>query len=71
MFKGPGPLPINSVSMIIFFKYCVFTYIETIECVSCGNHEAPNCRECPQEHGESWCNGDCQWNWNNNQCVAK
>ena len=57
--------------MIIFFKYCVFTYIETIECVSCGNHEAPNCRECPQEHGESWCNGDCQWNWNNNQCVAK
>ena len=36
--------------------------------VSCGGHHAPSCYECPQGHGESWCNGDC--NWINNQCVT-
>ena len=39
--------------------------------VSCGNHDASSCQECPQGNGASWCNGDCQWNWNNNRCVAK
>ena len=29
--------------------------------VSCGNHYAPNCDGCPQGHGRSWCNGDCEW----------
>ena len=36
--------------------------------VSCGGHRAPSCRECPQGHGQYWCNGDC--NWINNQCVT-
>merc|ERR1712224_1184907 len=31
------------------------------EKVNCGGHEAPKCASCPQGHGASWCNGDCQW----------
>jgi len=31
--------------------------------VSCGAHWAAVCSECPQGHGEAWCNGDCGW-WN-------
>ncbi len=29
--------------------------------VSCGNHKAANCDQCPQGHGKDWCNGDCAW----------
>jgi len=29
--------------------------------VSCGNHFAHSCADCPQGHGESWCNGECVW----------
>merc|ERR1712232_1265441 len=29
--------------------------------VSCGGHDAASCLECPQGHGEAWCNGDCTW----------
>lgn len=29
--------------------------------VSCGQHRAQNCRECPHGNGASWCNGDCRW----------
>ena len=29
--------------------------------VSCGNHDAPTCAECPQGNGAVWCNGDCSW----------
>ena len=36
--------------------------------VSCGNHQASCCQECPQGNGASWCNGDCKWS--NNQCVT-
>jgi len=35
--------------------------------VSCGNHKATSCDECPQGHGRSWCNGDCLWI--NDQCI--
>ena len=37
--------------------------------MSCGNHGALTCQECPQGNGAIWCNGDCIWN--NNQCVAR
>jgi len=37
--------------------------------VSCGNHEALSCKDCPQGHGESYCNGDCMWV--ENECKAK
>ncbi|CAJ1360557.1 unnamed protein product [Effrenium voratum] len=30
--------------------------------VSCGQHRAPSCSACPQDHGAQWCNGDCVWN---------
>ena len=29
--------------------------------VSCGNHHALSCAECPQGNGETWCNGECAW----------
>ena len=29
--------------------------------VSCGNHQAATCAECPQGNGAGWCNGDCTW----------
>ena len=29
--------------------------------VSCGQHNAASCTECPQGNGASWCNGDCVW----------
>ena len=37
--------------------------------VSCGNHKANSCAECPQGNGAAWCNGDCKWS--NNQCISK
>jgi len=38
--------------------------------VSCGAHSAPTCADCPQGHGPSWCNGDCHWDYTENECVA-
>ena len=35
--------------------------------VSCGNHFADSCAECPMGNGEGWCNGDCSWI--GGQCV--
>ena len=29
--------------------------------VSCGNHRARTCGDCPRGNGASWCNGDCHW----------
>ena len=37
--------------------------------VSCGNHNAPTCGDCPQGNGASWCNGDCAWT--GSQCMDK
>lgn len=34
--------------------------------VSCGNHRAASCAECPQGNGAAWCKGDCIWL--NNAC---
>jgi hypothetical protein len=41
-----------------FRSYPGFTGNATVQC---GGHEAPTCDECPQGHGESWCNGQCEW----------
>ena len=35
--------------------------------VSCGNHQAATCSECPQGNGAAWCNGDCEWQ--GDECV--
>ena len=35
--------------------------------MSCGQHQALSCKDCPQGNGAKWCNGDCKWS--NNQCV--
>ena len=37
--------------------------------VSCGNHNAISCSECPQGNGFSWCNGQCEWL--NEECIWK
>ena len=37
--------------------------------VSCGNHNATSCSECPQGNGPLWCNGDCKWL--NEACTPK
>merc|ERR1719237_293074 len=37
------------------------------ELVSCGNHEAQTCADCPQGNGKGWCHGDCVWI--DDQCV--
>lgn len=36
--------------------------------VSCGNHRAATCADCPQGNGPDWCNGDCSWSWSNSNC---
>ena len=33
------------------------------------HHRARFCSMCPEDKGESWCNGDCEWD--NNNCVLK
>lgn len=35
--------------------------------VTCGAHKARSCDECPQGHGASWCNDQCEWK--NEHCV--
>ena len=37
--------------------------------MSCGNHNAKSCLECPQGNGANWCNGDCEWL--NEECAPK
>ncbi|CAE7352945.1 DDB1B [Symbiodinium natans] len=36
--------------------------------VSCGNHIADTCLDCPQGNGPTWCNGECVWNYNTSLC---
>ena len=37
--------------------------------VSCGNHRAATCSDCPLGNGATWCNGDCVWK--RGGCVAQ
>ena len=39
--------------------------------VSCGGHFAASCDLCPQGRGETWCNGDCEWDVSSDECVPK
>jgi len=39
--------------------------------VSCGNHMATSCAECPQGNGAEWCNGECTWNTATSTCVKQ
>ena len=32
-----------------------------LDSVSCGNHIANTCADCPEGNGALWCNGNCQW----------
>ena len=41
--------------------------------VSCGQHSAVDCSQCPYDGdtwvGEGWCHGDCHWRDEDQQCV--
>jgi len=37
--------------------------------VSCGGHYAPTCGDCPQGNGAYWCNGDCAWIDQREECI--
>ena len=41
--------------------------------VSCGNHDASTCAECPQGNGATWCNGECESTSENGggECTPK
>lgn len=39
--------------------------------VACGSHSAPTCAACPQGNGASWCNGDCAWVAETEECARK
>jgi hypothetical protein len=39
--------------------------------ISCGGHSANKCSECPQEHGMTWCNGQCQWDNSMDECLDR
>ena len=45
----------------------------SVEEVSCGNHRAPSCAECPQGNGAFWCNGECEWTYSEDggECKSK
>lgn len=43
--------------------------VTTSSSVLCGGHRALVCAGCPQGHGMSWCNGECQWK--NQQCIMQ
>lgn len=40
-----------------------------VKAVSCGGHFASTCGNCPQDIGESWCNGDCEWDSSTSKCI--
>lgn len=53
-------------------------HADTPSSVNCGGHIAPSCSECPRQHGQNWCNGDCWWspmegtsNDRNYQCIPR
>ena len=43
--------------------------------VSCGQHSAVDCSQCPYHGdtwvGEGWCNGDCVWSEAGQNCVLR
>jgi hypothetical protein len=39
--------------------------------VSCGNHKAVACADCPQGHGGDWCHGDCKWSPKSSTCNIR
>ena len=52
-----------------YLQLILDTTIEPSTPVSCGQHTAASCAECPQGSGATWCNGDCVWA--GGQCEPK
>jgi len=64
--KSPTDLPTVSPTKLPTGFPTKSTTSPTSTLVSCGNHNAPSCYECPQGNGAAWCNGECSWI--DNQC---
>ena len=63
-YNDPGLILSQSINRPLPVHYSLFisaTAIEPSTPVSCGQHTAASCSECPQGQGPSWCNGDCVW----------
>merc|ERR1712226_1386158 len=64
----------------MWFLYLMFVFMLdiSVDCkgisaseVSCGNHNAATCLDCPKGNGASGCNGDCSWDPETSTCVEK
>ena len=47
-------------------KSTLYSYSYLVD-ISCGNHQASTCSECPQGNGAAWCNGVCTWS--DGKCI--
>ena len=57
---------------ITFFRNKTILKNSNEKKVSCGNHRASSCAECPQGNGAVWCNGECEWSdENGGVCQSK
>ena len=54
--------------MLNWFSESESEFEEKIVQISCGNHKANTCEECPQGHGANWCHGYCKWE--ENKCIT-
>ena len=64
-------LQLSQLSKVTFWMVQIvhFTQVFSKGDVSCGGHYAPTCAECPQGNGAAWCNGECKWSYNTNECL--
>jgi len=64
----PIPMPSQSGDYDSYYQENQGSQVPRVpELVSCGNHEAQTCADCPQGNGKGWCHGDCVWI--DDQCV--
>lgn len=65
------------IQVLNVLKYCfdklvLYSFFPISESsISCGNHRASTCHDCPQGHKSKWCNGDCFWDTISHQCKRK
>jgi len=55
--------------MGLAWKISVAGFTQVTALVSCGNHKAPTCAQCPNGNGKYWCNGECVWEAG--ECISK
>lgn len=68
-FAAGDILEVKEIGASVINIYELTIESSVVTSVSCGNHRATSCPECPQGHGAAWCNGDCEWI--GNECVPQ